>query len=401
MKYSFITVLFGLVVSAFPAQAQHIGFVRGQSWEAVKKMARETGKQIFVDVYTTWCAPCKKMETTVFNEPKVAAYVDKHYIALQLDAEREKAHGFFSAFKPGAYPSFYWLDKDGELLGTRTGYMPPDAFLQACKEAGQSSLGRQFAESERKWKEGNREEAFVEHFLFDLLPQIYPDSIRTYLNNYLDELSPEQLGSERTGKFLSYFTHTIRDDKTWNTLLAYNDVYAGQLDASVEFPRKMYMNLVRIPMAELPDTVKSRAFIRLIESKEFPDKPLYMRLIGMETNLFSGRFRDALSEAIAIGEAYEKTHPYVYKEMYYSFIIGKFFLETYSPSADELGMIRKLAEKAFHFSPSQATVFYLAAAHARAGDYRKAYEMLAILPFHSRPVLSNAVYSLLNISRRK
>ena len=85
----------------------------------------------------------------------------------------------------------------------------------------------------------------------------------------------------------------------------------------------------------------------------------------------------------------------------YTFIIGKFFVETYTPSNEEKQAIITLTEKAFELTPSKSTVSYLAAAYARSGDYKKAYETLAILPFQGEPTLSNAVYGLLNLPRKR
>ena len=126
-----------------------------------------------------------------------------------------------------------------------------------------------------------------------------------------------------------------------------------------------------------------------------------MSLIQMESQIFDGNYKEALAQATAIGAANEKTRPYLYREMIYTFIIGKFFVETYTPSNEEKQAVITLAEKAFELTPSKSTVSYLAAAYARSGDYKKAYETLAILPFHGEPTLSNAVYGLLNLPRRR
>lgn len=404
MKYRisrFIGTLCCLLAFAFTAEAQQISFVKNCSWEELKARAQKEDKPIFVDVYTSWCAPCKKMAATVFKDPEVVAYMDKNYISIQLDAEKEKSHGFFANFHPGAYPSFYWLDKNGRLLSTKTGYMPSEPFLKSCRDAQTGALGKQIEEYDRRWKAGDREDAFVEKYLFEVLPQVFPDSIRPYFNQYLDGLSPEKLKSRGIGKLLCRFTRTIIDDKVWTTLLEYNDVYSSELEPSLDFDRYMYMNLVRIPMSVWKDKAKFHSYMDLIESKKFPNKELYLNLIQMESNIFEGNYKEALEQALAIGAANESTRPYLYREMAYTFIIGKFFVDSYSPSDAEKKDILTLTQKAFELTPSKSTVSYLAAAYARSGDYKKAYETLAILPFHKEPVLSNAVYSLLNLPRKR
>ena len=401
MKNRLIGLLVCLSAFALVANAQQISFVKNCSWEDLKARAQKEDKPIFVDVYTSWCGPCKKMAATVFKDPKVVEYMDKHYISIQLDAEKEKSHGFFSKYHASAYPSFYWLDKDGQLLSTLTGVMPTEAFLKACEDAQTGSLGKQIEECSQQWKSGNREDAFVDKYLFEVLPQVYPDSIRPYFNQYLSGLSPEKLKSPRIGKILCRFAHSIVDDKAWSTLLEYNDVYSSELGETIDFDKFMYMNLVRIPMSVRTEEAKYRSYMDLIESKKFPNKELYLSLIQLESHIFEGNYKEALAKAVAIGAANEKTRPYLYRELLYTFIIGKFFVETYTPSDEEKQAILTLAEKAFELTPSMSTVSYLAAAYARSGDYKKAYEMLAILPFQKEPVLSNAVYDLLNLPRKR
>jgi thioredoxin 1 len=41
------------------------------SLEAAKKLAKETNKLIFIDVYAAWCGPCKMMARGPFQEEKV------------------------------------------------------------------------------------------------------------------------------------------------------------------------------------------------------------------------------------------------------------------------------------------------------------------------------------------
>ncbi len=397
----FIGVLLCLLVASSPTRGQQVSFLENLSWQELILKAQEADKPIFVDVYTSWCAPCKRMETSVFSNANVADYVNRTYLSIRLDAEKEKSHGFFTRFHPGAYPSFYWLDKDGRLLSTESGYLPADNFLNRCREARTSSLWKQLEDCRQKWAAGVRDEAFVDKYLFEVLPQACPDSVRPYFNLYLAELTPDELKSARIGRHLCRFTRSIQDDKVWSTLLQYNDVYSSVLDSSVDFDRLMYMNLVRIPVAVRSDETSFRKYLNLIESQSFPNKALYDSLLRMELKVFDGNYREALNQALSIGDEYEGSHPYLYREMFYTFIIGKFFLDAYDPSDAERRAILALAGKAFKLTPSKSTVSYLAAAYARNGDYRKAYETLAILPFHKEPTLSNAVYSLLNLPLKR
>ena len=46
-------------------------------------------KPILVDVYTDWCGWCKVMDRETYSNEKVAAYINEHYYAIRLNAERK------------------------------------------------------------------------------------------------------------------------------------------------------------------------------------------------------------------------------------------------------------------------------------------------------------------------
>ena len=45
-------------------------------------------KPILVDVYTSWCGWCKVMDKETYGNEKIVAYLNQHYYAIKLDAER-------------------------------------------------------------------------------------------------------------------------------------------------------------------------------------------------------------------------------------------------------------------------------------------------------------------------
>lgn len=59
-----------------------IQFYRG-SWEEALALAKSENKLIFLDVYATWCGPCKKLKKYVFSSEKAGNYFNskfnKHY----------------------------------------------------------------------------------------------------------------------------------------------------------------------------------------------------------------------------------------------------------------------------------------------------------------------------------
>lgn len=77
---------FSLFFSLF-AISQGIKFENG-SWKEVLEKAKQSNKPIFVDVYTSWCGPCKKMSKEIFVLPEVGKTYNSNLICYGIDAEK-------------------------------------------------------------------------------------------------------------------------------------------------------------------------------------------------------------------------------------------------------------------------------------------------------------------------
>ena len=70
-------------------------------------------KPILVDVYTDWCGWCKEMDRTTYANGKLAAYINKYYYAVKLNAEspdsmlfNKKSYGYDSRNKSNELAAF-------------------------------------------------------------------------------------------------------------------------------------------------------------------------------------------------------------------------------------------------------------------------------------------------------
>ena len=87
-----LTIAFFLVLSHTISAQEETGNSQQIEWlsftEAVEANKTEP-KKFLIDVYTSWCGWCKKMDNTTFKDPEVVAYVKEHYHAVKLNAERK------------------------------------------------------------------------------------------------------------------------------------------------------------------------------------------------------------------------------------------------------------------------------------------------------------------------
>lgn len=398
MKLHICTLWALLLGNVLSLQAQGVTF-RNVSWSELKQQAQAEKKAIFVDVYTSWCGPCKKMDSDVFSKAEVGSYMNDKFVSAHVDAERQKDFGLFAEYTPSAFPTFYWLDAEGNLLDVESGFLPAEDFLKQSEKALRNAIGVSYQALQRRWNEGERSPRFIEEFILDIMPKIHVDSVRIYMNRYLENLGADEQRTKEVGKMVILFPQKVVDDAVWRTFVGYNDEYTRLF--GYEYWKKLYMSLVRVPMADRGEKQQQAEVLRCIDHINFPDKQLFADLRAMEKDIFAHRYGSALKQSLAIGKANESRLPYIYMEMFYTYIIGDFFSAAYKPSKAELTDIAELGEKAFQLYPCQCSLMYLAVSQVRCGDYKSAYESLASLPFYKEPVLSSAVYKILNLKRIK
>jgi len=89
------------------------------------------GKRIYINFHADWCAYCKVMEKETFSNPAVISYLNKYFISIKVDTEKETK----TTYKYGvnALPDNWFLFKNGEIIGRRKGYISPDMFMKILK----------------------------------------------------------------------------------------------------------------------------------------------------------------------------------------------------------------------------------------------------------------------------
>jgi thioredoxin len=101
-----------------------IQFFEGTWKEAVTKSKAEN-KPIFLDVYATWCGPCKMLERYTFSDKKVGAFFNANYINVSLDGEEAEGLRLMQKYNLHAYPSLLVIDQEENAKAVATGFMSP------------------------------------------------------------------------------------------------------------------------------------------------------------------------------------------------------------------------------------------------------------------------------------
>ena len=133
--------------------------------EAAAK-AKAERKMIFVDLYTSWCGPCKMMADKIFPDPELGKYMNEKFVCVKYDAEKEEEGKALAAkYSVTAYPTFLLLNADQALENQIVGGVAkPEEFPLRVEEALKFSV----AALSRQYDEGNRNVAFLSHYLGEL-----------------------------------------------------------------------------------------------------------------------------------------------------------------------------------------------------------------------------------------
>ena len=99
-----------------------IQFHKG-TWAEALDLAKKDNKLIFLDVYASWCGPCKQLKKRTFSNAKVGAYFNEHFINVSLDGEEGEGVTISSKYNVTSYPSLYLINGDGKIVKEDGGYM--------------------------------------------------------------------------------------------------------------------------------------------------------------------------------------------------------------------------------------------------------------------------------------
>ena len=98
-------------------------------WSEAFSRARSENKVVLASFNADWCVWCRRLETTTYQDAKVASMLGERTVPLSLDVEGNGKqlsddHGV------DGLPTVVVFAADGRELGRIDGYVAPDGFLE-------------------------------------------------------------------------------------------------------------------------------------------------------------------------------------------------------------------------------------------------------------------------------
>lgn len=109
-----------------------IQFHKGTFDEALQQ-AKKENKLIFLDIYATWCGPCKKLKANTFSNNEVGVFYNTTFINVALDGENGEGIDLARKYGVKGYPTLLFIDASGKVVSGTSGYHSPSEFLALGK----------------------------------------------------------------------------------------------------------------------------------------------------------------------------------------------------------------------------------------------------------------------------
>jgi thioredoxin-related protein len=143
-----------LVFFTLQANSQEVSWM---TWEEAATANENQPRKLFVDVYTSWCGWCKKMDATTFKDPGVVAELNSKFYAIKLNAEQKETifwngqeFKWYASGRDGlhqlayelldgqmSYPTYVILDEEFSRILISPGYMESPMLMKELKFAAE------------------------------------------------------------------------------------------------------------------------------------------------------------------------------------------------------------------------------------------------------------------------
>ncbi len=136
--------LIALVYACSRESIKKINFVKttDKTMEQMLAEAKIQRKILFVDVYTSWCGPCKWMDENTFKDARVTEKFNKKFLNYKVDGESFEGVNVGIIYRVDSYPTYLFINPDGRVLHRIEGMMSSEGLMQEADFATKLSLNR-------------------------------------------------------------------------------------------------------------------------------------------------------------------------------------------------------------------------------------------------------------------
>ena len=148
-----------LVLFSIITFGQGMKFEENKSFKDLLAIAKKENRLLFLDAYTTWCGPCKLMAKNVFPQESVGEFYNANFINSKIDMEKGEGIELAKKYNVRAYPTYLFINGDGEVIHRVTSYYDAPEFIEVGKDAIDPT--KQMGALKKKFEAGDKDPEFL------------------------------------------------------------------------------------------------------------------------------------------------------------------------------------------------------------------------------------------------
>jgi thiol:disulfide interchange protein len=127
-----IVCLIVLAYACGRGNVKQINFLKNndKTMEQMLAQAKSLKKILFVDVYTTWCGPCKWMDANTFQDTSVSEKFNKTFLNYKVDGDSFEGVNVGIIYRVDSYPTYLFIAPNGKVIHRIEGTMSPEGLVQ-------------------------------------------------------------------------------------------------------------------------------------------------------------------------------------------------------------------------------------------------------------------------------
>lgn len=277
MKNIFYIILFHCFFFSYSQEANKkqstINFNSAPFKELLKQAAKED-KLIFIDCYTSWCAPCKWMDKNVFVKKEVFEFYNKSFVNMKLDMEKGEGPEIGKKYSVRSYPTYLFINSKGDLIHKANSKIEADQFINEAKNAldPKKALGS----LSKKYDDGKISENEMADYVV-ALKHLRDSKTDIVLKKLLSKVDSKWLKSESGWKLIDNFVY--EDDSELFQVLNSNKAYFISL-AGIEAVNKVYQKALQRKMYKTSSEQNEALFFMQLDSlKKLTNNPRDLAII--------------------------------------------------------------------------------------------------------------------------
>jgi thiol-disulfide isomerase/thioredoxin len=204
MKY-ILSVVFVLFLNVINATAQGVEFQKITFEEAIAK-AKKSKKIVFLDLYTSWCGPCKMMDKNVFPRKTVGDFYNANFVNIKIDAETPAGEVLVKKYDVKGYPANLYINpKDLNIISKELGAVDADGFIKRGEDALEEHKDKKsWNDYKNDISKNHHNKAFLERYIYkgNKLGENVDDALDIYVANF-KPTTPEE-------NFITFLSNNIK-----------------------------------------------------------------------------------------------------------------------------------------------------------------------------------------------